>query len=96
MGAESLVRILRCTTFYYFTPTWENHHKVLVYAGFTEPRTFRYWDQERRGINFEDMIEDRETFEGAIIILARLRSILPASTGTVEGNCQQGHVERGF
>ncbi|XP_055618857.1 aspartate aminotransferase, cytoplasmic [Toxorhynchites rutilus septentrionalis] len=70
VGAEFLARILKRTTFYYSSPTWENHHKVFVYAGFAEPRTYRYWDQERRGFNFEGMIEDlRAAPEGAVIIL---------------------------
>lgn len=70
VGAEFLCRILGRTTFYYSSPTWENHHKVFVYAGFTEPRTYRYWHQERRGIDFEGMIEDLKAApEGAVIIL---------------------------
>ncbi|XP_058839968.1 aspartate aminotransferase, cytoplasmic-like [Topomyia yanbarensis] len=70
LGAEFLARILHRTTFYYSSPTWENHHKVFLYAGFTTPKTYRYWDQERRGINFEGMIADLEAApEGAVIIL---------------------------
>ncbi|XP_039449739.1 aspartate aminotransferase, cytoplasmic [Culex pipiens pallens] len=70
VGAEFLCRILKRTTFYYSSPTWENHHKVFVYAGFTEPRTYRYWNQERRGIDFEGMLEDlRAAPEGAVVIL---------------------------
>lgn len=70
VGAEFLCRILKRTTFYYSAPTWENHHKVFVYAGFTEPRTYRYWNQERRGIDFEGMLEDlRAAPEGAVVIL---------------------------
>lgn len=70
VGAEFLVRILNRTTFYYSSPTWENHHKVFVNSGFTEPRTYRYWHQERRGIDFEGMIEDlKNAPEGAVIIL---------------------------
>lgn len=70
VGAEFLARILKRTTFYYSSPTWENHHKVFVYSGFTEARTYRYWHQERRGIDFEGMLEDlRNAPEGAVIIL---------------------------
>ncbi|XP_058461576.1 aspartate aminotransferase, cytoplasmic [Malaya genurostris] len=70
LGAEFLARILNRSTFYYSSPTWENHHKVFLYAGFTTPKTYRYWDQERRGIDFEGMIADLESApEGAVIIL---------------------------
>ncbi|XP_053698221.1 aspartate aminotransferase, cytoplasmic [Sabethes cyaneus] len=70
VGAEFLARILKRTTFYYSSPTWENHHKVFVYAGFTEPRTYRYWNQEKRGIDFEGMIADLKAAPaGAVVIL---------------------------
>ncbi|KFB38760.1 AGAP004142-PA-like protein [Anopheles sinensis] len=70
VGAEFLARILNRTTFYYSDPTWENHHKLFVYAGFTEPRTYRYWHQENRTIDFEGMMEDLgQAPEGAVIIL---------------------------
>uniref|UniRef100_T1E7H6 Aspartate aminotransferase n=1 Tax=Anopheles aquasalis TaxID=42839 RepID=T1E7H6_ANOAQ len=69
-GPRFLARILNRTTFYYSKPTWENHHKLFVYAGFTEPRTYRYWHQEQRGIDFPGMLEDLSNApEGAVIIL---------------------------
>lgn len=70
LGAEFLARILHRTVFYYSDPTWENHHKLFLYAGFTEPRTYRYWHQETRAIDFAGMLEDLEQApEGAVVIL---------------------------
>ncbi|XP_049278240.1 aspartate aminotransferase, cytoplasmic [Anopheles funestus] len=70
LGAEFLARILKRTTFYYSDPTWENHHKVFLYAGFTEPKTYRYWHQETRAIDFAGMLEDLGNApEGAVVIL---------------------------
>ncbi|XP_059612201.1 aspartate aminotransferase, cytoplasmic [Phlebotomus argentipes] len=70
LGAEFLARILHRTTFYVSTPTWENHNKVFTYAGFTHAKTYRYWDPNIRGINFEGMIADLEAApEGSVIIL---------------------------
>uniref|UniRef100_A0A182MB16 Aspartate aminotransferase n=1 Tax=Anopheles culicifacies TaxID=139723 RepID=A0A182MB16_9DIPT len=70
LGAEFLARILKRTTFYYSDPTWENHHKVFLYAGFTEPKTYRYWHQETRAIDFAGMMEDLGNApEGAVVIL---------------------------
>lgn len=44
--------------------------KVFTYAGFTQAKTYRYWDPEIRGINFDGMIADLEAApEGSVIIL---------------------------
>jgi aspartate aminotransferase, cytoplasmic len=41
-----------------------------VSAGFTEPRTYRYWKPETRGLDFEGMIEDLTNApENSVIIL---------------------------
>ncbi|XP_059485108.1 aspartate aminotransferase, cytoplasmic [Neocloeon triangulifer] len=70
MAAEFLGRILKYKTFYYSVPTWENHNLIFVNAGFTEPRTYRYWKPETRGLDFEGMIEDlRNAPENSVIIL---------------------------
>lgn len=48
----------------------ENHHKVFSGAGFTDIRTYRYWNPQTRGINIEGLIEDLQNApEGAVIIL---------------------------
>merc|ERR1712241_1284862 len=59
-GAEFLSRItgLRCC--YYSDPTWGNHGLVFKNAGFTELRKYRYWDESRKGLDWEGMMEDLE------------------------------------
>jgi len=59
-GAEFLARItgLRCC--YYSDPTWGNHGLVFKNAGFTELRKYRYWDESRKGLDWEGMMEDLE------------------------------------
>lgn len=48
----------------------ENHHKVFSGAGFTDIRTYRYWDPKTRGINFSGLLEDLNNApEGAVVIL---------------------------
>ncbi|KAK6625553.1 hypothetical protein RUM43_005852 [Polyplax serrata] len=70
VGAEFLSRILKLNTFYYSKPTWENHHLVFVNAGFTDPRTYRYWDPETKSIDFKGMCEDiKNAPENSVIIL---------------------------
>lgn len=70
VGAEFLAQTLGKRVFYYSAPTWENHHKVFVNAGFTEPRQYRYWDPISRGVDFEGMVADISNApEGAVIIL---------------------------
>ncbi|XP_050350293.1 aspartate aminotransferase, cytoplasmic isoform X2 [Nymphalis io] len=70
VGSEFLNKHLKYTTFYYSSPTWENHHLVFVKSGFTQPRTYRYWDAKNRTIDFAGMIEDlKNAPENSVIIL---------------------------
>lgn len=46
--------------FYYSEPTWENHRKVFMDAGFQTARTYRYWDAKKRGIDIAGLLEDLE------------------------------------
>lgn len=70
LGAEFLARVLGRSVFYYSDPTWENHHKVFMAAGFKTAKTYRYWDPVKRGINLDGMLADlEEAPEGAVIIL---------------------------
>lgn len=48
----------------------ENHQKVFAGAGFTDIRTYRYWDPNTRGININGLLEDLSNApEGAVVIL---------------------------
>lgn len=70
IGAEFLHGNLGRNVVYYSNPTWENHHKVFAGAGFTDIRTYRYWNKETRGVDFNGWIEDLSNApEGAVIIL---------------------------
>ncbi|XP_055913338.1 aspartate aminotransferase, cytoplasmic [Eupeodes corollae] len=70
LGADFLAKKLGRTVFYYSDPTWENHRAVFLAAGFTTGKTYRYWNQEKRGIDFEGFVEDLNAApEGAVIIL---------------------------
>lgn len=70
VGAEFLAQILGKRDFYYSDPTWENHHKVFINAGFTNANKYRYWDPISRGVDFEGMLADIGAApEGAVIIL---------------------------
>lgn len=70
IGAIFLSVCLNRKVFYYSEPTWENHRKVFMDSGFTTPNTYRYWDNNKRGIDFNGLIKDLENApEGAVIIL---------------------------
>ncbi|RVE52055.1 hypothetical protein evm_003333 [Chilo suppressalis] len=70
VGAEFLNKHLKATTFYYSTPTWENHHLVFVNSGFTNPRSYRYWDEKTRAIDIDGLLEDlRNAPENSVILL---------------------------
>lgn len=70
LGAEFLARVMGRRTFYYSDPTWENHQKVFLSAGFDDGHSYRYWDPQLRGIDFDGFIADlKKAPEGAVIIL---------------------------
>lgn len=70
IGAEFLHRQLGRNVVYYSDPTWENHHKVFAGAGFTDIRSYRYWNPKTRGIDFDGWAEDLTNApEGAVIVL---------------------------
>ena len=70
MGAEFLVKQLGRSVFYYSDPTWDNHHRVFMHAGFKEARQYRYWDPVNRNIDFAGFKADLEAApEGAVILL---------------------------
>jgi aspartate aminotransferase len=70
VGAEFLARVLKRTVFYYSAPTWENHQKVFLSAGFKDGREYRYWSPQTKGIDFDGLIADiSEAPENAVIIL---------------------------
>ncbi|OWR43034.1 Aspartate aminotransferase cytoplasmic [Danaus plexippus plexippus] len=70
VGAELLNKHLKYDTFYYSNPTWENHHLVFVNSGFTNPRTYRYWDEKTLSIDFDGLIEDlKNAPENSVILL---------------------------
>ncbi|KAG5683728.1 hypothetical protein PVAND_012993 [Polypedilum vanderplanki] len=70
LGAEFLARVMGRRVFYYSEPTWENHQKVFLSAGFTDGHAYRYWDPTTRGIDFDGLIADlKKAPEGAVIIL---------------------------
>ncbi|KAG5673462.1 hypothetical protein PVAND_003507 [Polypedilum vanderplanki] len=69
-GAEFLARIMGYTTFYYSDPSWENHPNIFNAAGFTNEKTYRYFDRKTFGLDFDGMIEDLQNApEKAVIIL---------------------------
>ncbi|MVO15354.1 aromatic amino acid transaminase [Parasedimentitalea huanghaiensis] len=50
-------------------PTWPNHISILDYVGI-ETVTYRYFDRETRGVNFDGMVEDLKTaVKGDVVLL---------------------------
>ncbi|XP_069679009.1 aspartate aminotransferase, cytoplasmic-like [Periplaneta americana] len=70
VGAEFLHRQLQYKTFYYSSPTWENHHLLFTNAGFTDARQYRYWNAETRSLDLDGFLEDlRAAPKDSVIIL---------------------------
>ncbi len=49
-------------------PTWPNHISILKYVGI-ETVTYRYFDPETRGVNFDGMMEDLKGAEKGDVVL---------------------------
>ncbi|MBY6136048.1 aromatic amino acid transaminase [Leisingera sp. XS_AS12] len=49
-------------------PTWPNHISILKYVGI-ETVTYRYFDRETRGVDFDGMIEDLKGAEKGDVVL---------------------------
>ena len=48
----------------------ENHKLIFTSAGFKNPREYRYWNSETRGVDIKGMLDDlRGAPENAVIIL---------------------------
>ena len=70
VGAEFLATRLKHSVFYYSDPTWGNHKNIFAAAGFKEGRTYRYWDEAKRSVDFAGMLADLgDAPENAVIIL---------------------------
>ncbi|EDV55816.2 probable aspartate aminotransferase, cytoplasmic [Drosophila erecta] len=70
IAADFLHTQLNRNVVYYSNPTWENHHKIFCDAGFTTLKSYRYWDQNKRQLDFKNMVADlNEAPPGAVIIL---------------------------
>jgi aspartate aminotransferase len=86
---DFLAQVLGKRTVYYSSPSWPNHNLVFQKAGFTEVRTYRYWDPVNKALDFVGMLEDlKGSPEGAVVIL---HACAHNPTGkSLEFNCEFG------
>jgi aromatic-amino-acid transaminase len=69
IGADLLRRFFPDATVYISTPSWENHRALFEAAGF-RVATYRYYEADSRGLDFEGMMEDlRALPSGSIVVL---------------------------
>ena len=47
----------------------ENHHKVFMAAGFETGKTYKYWNPNTRGIDFDGLIEDLQNAPNKCVII---------------------------
>jgi len=70
VGAEFLSQITKSSVVYSSNPTWGNHKLIFLNGGFSTYSSYRYWDAEKKSLDFEGMLEDlRGAPANAIIIL---------------------------
>ena len=69
VGADFLKRLSPAASVLISTPSWENHLALFTRAGF-RVENYRYYDAERRGIDFAGMLADlADAAPGTIVVL---------------------------
>ena len=69
LGADFLKRLLPNARVAISNPSWENHRALFESAGFTVD-SYRYYDAETHGVDFDGMLEDlRNLPRGSILVL---------------------------
>ncbi|XP_002989786.2 aspartate aminotransferase, cytoplasmic [Selaginella moellendorffii] len=68
VGAEFLARHYGVKLVFLPTPTWGNHFKVFMNAGLAV-KTYRYYDNKTRGLDYEGMLEDIGAAPSGSVIL---------------------------
>ncbi|CAH1785146.1 unnamed protein product [Owenia fusiformis] len=69
VGLDFLYKIIGCRVVYVSTPTWGNHKGISKAIGY-DVREYRYWDNDKRGLNFEGYINDLKAApSGAVVLL---------------------------
>lgn len=69
IGADFLKKINPNATVLISDPSWENHRALFSNAGFNV-QTYAYYDADKRGVNFEGMLNSLQAAEaGCIVVL---------------------------
>lgn len=58
IGADFLRRCLGYDSVYISAPSWPNHQLLFNHSGYSNIKTYRYWDAENRCLDFNGMMED--------------------------------------
>lgn len=71
LGARFLREALNPSAVWLSDPTWVNHHNIWSLVGGVEVRKYPYWDAEKRGLDFENLIQtlEAQATKGDIIVL---------------------------
>lgn len=95
IGGEYLKRFAKNKQIYVPAPTWGNHHAIFKDCGLTVS-TYRYWDEKRLGLGFEDMLADLEAAPSGSVVLLHACAHNPTGVDPTPGQWKaiQELVER--
>lgn len=69
IGADLIHELSPASKVLISNPSWENHRAIFTRAGF-EVETYRYYDADARGVDFDGMLEDLRAAEpGTVVVL---------------------------
>ncbi|PIC15579.1 hypothetical protein B9Z55_022503 [Caenorhabditis nigoni] len=77
-GADFLFQILQIATVYLPNPSWDVHYDIFRYAGFTNVRTYRYCDVQRKTFNMESMLQDLQEASKKSVVLLHASAHVPS------------------
>jgi len=70
LAFEFAQRFHSVKTAYVSNPTWGNHLKMLMHAGYDDVRKYRYYDPNTKGLDLTGMLSDlNEAPEGSLVVL---------------------------
>jgi len=69
VGGDFLKRLLGYDSVYVSSPSWGNHNLLFRYAGYNNIKSYRYWNNEMKGLDFAGLCEDLEAAPANSVIV---------------------------
>lgn len=89
IGLDFLHSRLGYDTVYVSKPTWGNHKGIVKSLCYKEIKEYRYWDENKRCIDFENMLEDLRNAPQKSVIVLHMAAHNPTGSDPTEEQWKQ-------